>query len=193
MARAHQALSDHRTLNLSSYRFAHINTSSVPQSPNYAPAHMEFLPPFLVLGPFIVSGRIYVSLTFVIEVLSCVAHHCVIYISKFESPSMSAVTRLFSFSANSTVDASAVFLKCHPRHLEPHTTLAVSIPIRRWAPRSDALARTRRISRSIASLNSHESLPQTPPVARVHGAWTWHRSSHPHLHCLFFAGHRTRS
>lgn len=140
MARAHQALSDHRTLNLSSYRFAHINTSSVPQSPNHAPAHMEFLPPFLVLGPFIVSGRIYVSLTFVIEVLSCVAHHCVIYISKFESPSMSAVTRLFSFSANSTVDASAVFLKCHPRHLEPHTTLAVRVsPSTHWLESMTAL------------------------------------------------------
>lgn len=88
MARAHQALSDHRTLNLSGYRFAHINTSSVPQSANYAPAHMEFLPPPLILGPFIVSGRIYVSLTFVIEVLSCVAHHCVSQVAPSETYGM---------------------------------------------------------------------------------------------------------
>jgi hypothetical protein len=46
---------------------------------------------------------------------------------------MSAVTRLFSFSANSTVDASAVFFKCHPRHLESHTTLAVRVsPSTHW-------------------------------------------------------------
>lgn len=53
---------------------------------------------------------------------------------------MSAVTRLFSFSANSTVDASAVFLKCHPRHLELHTTLAVRVsPSTHWLESMPAL------------------------------------------------------
>lgn len=45
----------YRITERSIYLATDLLTSSVPQSPNYAPAHMEFLPPFLILGPLIVK------------------------------------------------------------------------------------------------------------------------------------------